>query len=148
MQLNLKGKVFVADEKHDNRTLVILPKSITMPIFKVKTADGEEQFMEQMLVQSMVGFQLDNIKKKFQPSIIPLKKFDNPREFQCIGFNLTDVNVYINKAYLQVNANYMKLTPDQVDAEFCSGFEERVLKSPKKVFDKIISHPIFDHPMI
>jgi len=33
----------------------------------VKTADGEEQFMEQMLVQSMVGFQLDNIKKKFQP---------------------------------------------------------------------------------
>jgi len=65
IQLNLKGKIFVADEKHDNRTLVILPKSISMPIFKVKTADGEEQFMEQMLVQSMVGFQLDNMKKKF-----------------------------------------------------------------------------------
>jgi|LauGreDrversion4_2_1035121.scaffolds.fasta_scaffold200720_2 hypothetical protein len=31
IQLSLKGKVFVADEKHDNRTLVFLPKSITMP---------------------------------------------------------------------------------------------------------------------
>ena len=42
----------------------------------------------------------------------------------------------------------MKLNPNQVDREFCKGFEERVVNSPKKVFDKIISHPIFDHPMI
>ena len=42
----------------------------------------------------------------------------------------------------------MKLTQDQVDAEFCKNFEEKVVNSPKKVFDKIISHTFFDHPMI
>lgn len=90
LSLQLKGKLFVADEKHDNRTLVFLPKSMSMPHFKVKNGQGDEEFMEQMLVQSMVGFQLDNIKKKFKPEVFPLKNFDNPREFQCIGFNLTD----------------------------------------------------------
>jgi hypothetical protein len=76
LSLQLKGKLFVADEKHDNRTLVFLPKSMSMPHFKVKNGQGDEEFMEQMLVQSMVGFQLDNIKKKFKPEIIPLKNFD------------------------------------------------------------------------
>jgi len=100
VQFQLKGKMFVADQHQDNRTLVILPKSLSMPVFKVKTPDGEEQFMEQMLVQSMIDFQLDNLKKQFKPAIIPLKKFNNPRELQCLGFNLTNVNVKINKHFL------------------------------------------------
>lgn len=56
VQLALKGKMFVADAQFDNRTFVVLPKSISMPAFKVKNAQDEEQFLEQMLVQSMVGF--------------------------------------------------------------------------------------------
>ena len=137
VQFQLKGKMFVADQKHDNRTLVILPKSLSMPVFKVKTPDGEEQFMEQMLVQSMVGFQLDNLKKQFKPAVIPLKKFNNPRELQCLGFNLTNVNVKINKHFLQINGNYQKLTSDQVDTAMCAKFEEAVANSPHKVFEKI-----------
>jgi len=142
VQFQLKGKMFVADQKHDNRTLVVLPKSITMPIFKVKTPDGEEQFMEQMLIQSMVGFQLDNFKKQFQPAIIPLKKFKNPRELQCLGFNLTNVNVKINKHFLQVNANYLKLGKDEIDAPYCEQFEGAVSNSPLSIFKKIADHPL------
>lgn len=148
IQFQLKGKMFVADQKHDNRTLVIMPKSITMPVFKVKTPDGEEQFMEQMLIQSMVGFQLDNMKKQFKPAVIPLKKFNNPRELQCLGFNLTNVNVKINKHFLQVNGNYIKLTPEQVDTDFCTMFEGAVENSPKKIFEKIAQNPFFDNPNI
>ena len=51
-----------------------------MPTFKVMNSDGEEQYLEQMLVQSMVGFQLENLKKAMQPFSLPLKKFDNPPE--------------------------------------------------------------------
>ena len=101
--------MFIADAQHDNRTLVAMPKSLQMPIFKVLNNQGEEQFLEQMLVQSMVGFQLDNLKKQFKPAIIPLKKFNNPRELQCLGFNLTNIAVKINKGYLQVNGNYIRL---------------------------------------
>lgn len=56
VQFALKGKMFVADPQFDNRTFVILPKSLQMPIFKVMNSQQEEQYLEQMLVQSMVGF--------------------------------------------------------------------------------------------
>ena len=100
LTLQLRGKVFVADAQFDNRTLVILPKSISMPNFKVLNSEGEEQFLEQMLVTSMVGYQLDAAKKAFQPITIPLKTLENPREMQCLGFNLTNVMVKVNKGFI------------------------------------------------
>jgi hypothetical protein len=100
VQLALKGKMFVADAQFDNRTLVILPKALVMPVFKVLNSASEEQFLEQMLVQSMVGYQFDALKKAFQPIVVPLKKFENPREAQCLGFNLTNVMVKVNKGFI------------------------------------------------
>ena len=44
--LQLKGKMFVADAEFDNRTFVVLPKSVQMPTFKVMNKEGEEQFLE------------------------------------------------------------------------------------------------------
>jgi hypothetical protein len=104
--------------------------------------------MEQMLVQSMVGFQLDAMKKSFKPQIIPLKKFKNPRELQCLGFNLTNVVVKINKGFLQMNGNYIRLAPEDVDTEFCGKFEERVNNSPAEIFRKMTGMPMFANPMI
>ena len=101
-----------------------------------------------MLVQSMVGFQLDNLKKHFQPIAIPLKKFQNPREAQCLGFNLTNIMVKINKGFIQVNSNYIRLNQDQVDTEFCETFEQRIANSPMDIFKKIASIPLFDNPMM
>ena len=97
--LQLRGKMFIADDQFENRTFVILPKGVQMPTIKV-FKEGQEQFLEQMLIQSMVGYQLDNIKKAFKPVIIPLKKFDNPPELECFGFNLTNLDFKINKGYL------------------------------------------------
>jgi hypothetical protein len=146
-QLALKGKMFVADAQHENRTFVVLPKSLQMPVFKVMNSAGEEQFLEQMLVQSMVGFQLENLKKAFQPFVIPLKTFKNPPESQCLGFNLTNVMVKVNKGFLQVNGNYIRIAPEQVDTAFCKAFEERVAQSPYEILKKIQESPLFDNPM-
>ena len=60
--LQLKGRVFIADDKFDNRTMVVLVKGVQMPLLKVFKS-GQEQMLEQMLIQSMVGYQLDNFKK-------------------------------------------------------------------------------------
>ena len=147
VQLALKGKMFVADAQHDNRTFVVLPKSLTMPVFKVMNSAGEEQFLEQMLVQSMVGFQLENLKKAFQPVVFPLKKFHNPPESQCLGFNLTNVNIKVNKGFLQINGGYIKIAKEDVDQAFCADFEERIAKSPQDIFKKLTENPIFDNPM-
>lgn len=118
--LQLKGKMFVADPKEDNRTFVILPKGIQLATLKVLKGD-QEQFLEQMLIQSMVGFQLDQIKKQLQPVVIPLKKFPNPKELQCLGFNLTNVDVKVNKGFVQFNANYIKIDVPE-DEEACNKF--------------------------
>jgi len=41
--------------------------------------------------------------------VFPLKKFNNPEEFSCLGFNLTDLDVKVNQGYVQVNSNYIKV---------------------------------------
>jgi len=79
MTLGLKGKIFVADAEFDNRTLVILPRGIELSNLKIFKGD-EEQFLEQMLAQSLIGVQLDQFKKSLKPQIFPLKDFNNPPE--------------------------------------------------------------------
>ena len=41
MQVALKGKLLIADEKHENSTFVIQPKSITIPVLKINKGDTE-----------------------------------------------------------------------------------------------------------
>lgn len=142
--LQLKGKMFVADPEYDNRTFVVLPKNVQMTNFKVLSKDGEEQFLEQMLVQSMVGFQLENLKKLFQPLAIGLKKVNNPPELQCLGFNLTNLMVKVNKGFLQLNGNYVRVPRDESNAEYCREVEERLNQNPQELFNKIAGSPIIE----
>lgn len=100
-----------------------------------------------MLVQSMVGFQLENLKKAFQPIAIPLKKFQNPAEVQCLGFNLTNLMVKVNKGFVQLNANYISIPREDVDIPFCEEFEERISKSPTEIFKKLTNNPLFAKAM-
>lgn len=133
LQMALKGKMFVADEKFDNRTFVVIPKGIQIPTLKIMKGE-EEQFLEQMLAQSMIGYQLDNIKKYMNPAIIPLKKFNNPKELSCLGFNLTNVFVKVNKGFLQLNANYIDVA-EPVDEAACEVLKAALRKDPTKLVE-------------
>jgi hypothetical protein len=62
-----------------------------------------------MLAQSLIGVQLDQFKKQLKPQIFPLKNVTNPPEFQCLGFNLTNMDVIINKNFMQINGNYKQI---------------------------------------
>ena len=62
-----------------------------------------------MMIQSMLGYQLETMKKYLTPITIPLKTFINPKELSCLGFNLTNLLVKINKGFLQFNANYVNV---------------------------------------
>lgn len=135
MQLALKGKMFIADEKHDNRTFVVIPKGVSLPTLKIMKG-GEEQFLEQMLAQSMIGYQLDNIKKYLQPGVVPLKKFNNPKELSCLGFNLTNIFVKVNKGFLQLNANYIKVD-EPVNPKACEDLKHALTNNPKKLIEDI-----------
>jgi hypothetical protein len=69
-------------------------------------------------------------------------------KLQCLGFNLTNIHVKINKGFIQANGAYIKLSPEQIDRKFCDTFEERVAKSPHAVFKKLATSPMFDNPVI
>lgn len=58
MTIALKGKIFIMDPDQQNRTLVILPKSFDLTSLKIFKGE-DEQFLEQMLVQSLLGVQLE-----------------------------------------------------------------------------------------
>jgi len=58
MTISLKGKMFTTDDDFDNRTFVILPRGLELSNLKIFKGD-EEQFLEQMLAQSLIGVQLE-----------------------------------------------------------------------------------------
>lgn len=41
MTLSIKGKIFIADAKFDNRTLVILPRGFELSTLKIYKGDEE-----------------------------------------------------------------------------------------------------------
>jgi thiaminase len=76
-----------------------LPKTVEISQLKVMR-ENEEMTAEQMMVQSMVNIQFEQAKKMFKE--IPLNIGDimkkNPRELQCLGFNLVDLDVSFRKS--------------------------------------------------
>ena len=70
---------------------------------------GEEEMeMEQMMIKSVTNIQLENLKKKFRefPYYIRNLRGGNPREFQCLGFNVCDIDGTFLKGQLQLSAYY------------------------------------------
>lgn len=51
---SLKGKIFVSDAQHENKTLVVYPRGFELSTLKIYKGD-EEQFLEQMVAQSLIG---------------------------------------------------------------------------------------------
>lgn len=72
------------------------------------------------------------MRKRISPLIIPLTKFKNPKEFQCIGFNLTNMDVLINRGYVQVNAGYVDA--DGSKLEHCGIFTRAIRAGPIAAF--------------
>ena len=73
-----------------------------------------------------------------------MKDVDNPPELQCFGFNLTNMDVHINKGYIQLNSNYIKIDRSQLSElrqEFCQALEGTLRSSPER-FQDMLGHYI------
>lgn len=64
-----------------------------------------------------------------------MKKFKNPKELQCVGFNLTDIDIILKKGHVIVSAGYEKI--DNPDVEFCAKFEETMREGPMKAMKNL-----------
>ncbi len=108
-------------------------KALEIASLKLMKGD-EEMFLEQMLVQSLVNVQLDTMRKSIKPVAIPISTLSNLREFQCLGFNLTDMDLMFKKSMIQLNAAYIKI--DNPDVEYCGRFEKAMREGPLKKMER------------
>jgi len=70
-----------------------------------------------------------------KPYVMPLTKFRNPKEFQCMGFNFTDVDMIIKKGHIQFNTDFIEM--DGRNMEFCGQFERAMKAGPISHMDEI-----------
>ena len=77
----------------------ITPKNLEISNLKVME-DGQEVEMEQMMIQSVINIQLENLKKEFKEFPFYLSDIiaKNPKELQCLGFNIADLDVTFKKS--------------------------------------------------
>lgn len=67
----LKCKVAI-NETETNKTLGIFPKVLELSMFRMFKGE-EEMFLEQMLAQSLLNVQIEQLRKMLKPIFVPLK---------------------------------------------------------------------------
>jgi hypothetical protein len=99
LTLVFKFKLSINDKDPNDKLLMINPKNIELSEMKIMN-DKEEMSMEQMMIQSMVNIQFEQLKKMFKEipgrmnTILKLM----PKEFACLGFKVTDLDLAFKKS--------------------------------------------------
>lgn len=129
MTLTAKGKIVInKPDDTDEKEVMIYPKSIEVSNVKIYHEE-EEMVMEQMLVMSALNVQLETLTKVLEPRSVPLKNPPNPKEFECLGFRLTDFNILFKKSYAEIVCSYEPV--DEVsDPEYCEDFALAMRNGP------------------
>jgi len=99
MSLVFKMKLFMDKKNPKDKLLMMQPKNIELSEMKIMN-DKEEMSMEQMMIQSMVNIQFEQLRKMFKPvpgRIRTLLKL-MPKEIKCFGFKISDLDIAFKKS--------------------------------------------------
>lgn len=79
---------------------------------------------------------MENLKKEFKEFPFYLNDIlsKNPKELQCLGFNIADFDIAFKKSQAQFSA-YYKPTK-YANKELCDKFFEELRQSPNKIIDQ------------
>lgn len=134
--LVFKLKMTQDDSNPFSKKFIVLPKNVEVSQLKVLKGE-EEMSMEQMMIQSMVNIQFEQIKKQFKEQEFAIGDIikKNPKELQCFGFNVSDLDLSFKKSQVQFSLFYKEIT--NPNKEICDAFEEELRKSPQKIFDQM-----------
>ena len=85
----------------------------------------------------MVNIQFEQIKKQFKEQEFLLGDIikKNPKELQCFGFNVSDLDLSFKKSQVQFSLFYKDI--ESPDSEVCDNFKEELRKSPAKIFEQM-----------
>jgi len=96
------------------------------------------------MIQSMANIQFEQIKKQFKEQDFYvgdlLKR--NPKELQCLGFNVSDLDISFKKSQLQLSLFYKEVT--NPNREVCDAFEAQLIKSPSAIYEQVSKFKLRD----
>lgn len=90
------------------------------------------------MIQSVVNIQLENLKKEFKEFPFHLSDIlsKNPKELQCLGFNIADLDISFKKSQVQFSAYYKDTK--HMNKKLCEDFLAELRESPNKIFNQFI----------
>jgi len=127
-----KFKIAVDDTLPGSKKFSLTPKNLEITNLKVLN-EGQEVEMEQMMIQSVVNLQLENLKREFKefPFYMNDLLSKNPKEMQCLGFNVADIDITFKKSQAQFSA-YFKKTK-YANKALCEKFFQELQGAPNKL---------------
>lgn len=133
VQLVAKGKVVIQEgQRKRDRKMVLMAKAAEMGGAKIFKPDGEEMVVEQMVLTSGINVQLEQMVKYVQPFEIPIYNPPSPRELECLGVKLTDMNLLFRKGFMELSFDYKKVA-EPSDPEVCDRFLNMMKKGPESM---------------
>merc|ERR1712127_269346 len=133
----------VKENKLGEKTLLIVSKSAEVSNVKILDEDGEEVIVEQMMITSGMNVQFEQAISMLKPYEIPLKNPPTPKEVECLGFKLSDLNVSFKKGYMEVGCGY-KPVKSPIDPATCESFMDALRNGPSEIMDmadKLVKNP-------
>ena len=85
-----------------------------------------------MLVTSALNLQLERMVGAVQPRKFPITKTKTHDELECLGFELTDLNMNFRKGYFELMQHYRALA-QPLETSFCLKFRESMAKGKEKL---------------
>jgi hypothetical protein len=122
--LVVKAKFSFNKTNPDDVVINITPKSVEMTKLVIKKGEEEVQ-MEQMMIQSLVNIQLEQVKKMFKnmPGKLNTLLKRIPKQTHCFGFNFTDIDLSYKKSQMQWTAYHTPVDMSSIaDSEMCTKF--------------------------
>lgn len=94
--------------------------------------------MEQMLLVSGFNLQMDQLFKMIKPFEMPMKNLPTPKEMECLGITLSDLNLNFKKGYVEMTCGYKKVDKPS-DPKVCEKFFEALTEGPKQAKSNVDS---------
>lgn len=126
--LTAKGK-FLITEKRGEKVLSITPKGLEVSNLKIFNQRDEAMVSEEMMFTTGLNIQLEQFISMMPSKDIPLAKPPSPKELECLGLKLTDMDLKFKKGYLEVTFGYRKVKFPS-NPMVCEKFLEYIRRGP------------------
>ena len=115
--------------------MILMAKNAEVGGAKIFDPEGEEMVVEQMVLTSGVNVQLEQMIKLLKAREFPIYNPPSPRELECLGMKLSDMNLLFRKGFFELSFDYKKVTEPSAP-EVCEKFYNMMRKGPDSIVEE------------